>query len=172
MLSSREYALQKYADIMGLDIDNNIVKNMELCTWNWAFRRSSELGDVPATNNRYHVGRYKQKFLSMMYNLKKSPNLKDRILKGELKTSAAINLSPQGLWPDGPHAKMTEKIADVEMKKLHAANYMHDKDYKGLFKCGRCRGYKTTFYQMQTRSADEPMTVFVTCHTCNRRWKS
>jgi len=172
MLSSREYALQKYADIMGLDIDNNIVKNMELCTWNWAFRRSSELGDIPATNNRYHVGRYKQKFLSMMYNLKKSPNLKDRILKGELKTSAAINLSPQGLWPDGPHAKMTEKIADIEMKKLHAANYMHDKDYKGLFKCGRCRGYKTTFYQMQTRSADEPMTVFITCHTCNIRWKS
>tara|TARA_Y100000996_G_C22549941_1_gene653346 strand:+ start:1427 stop:1945 length:519 start_codon:yes stop_codon:yes gene_type:complete len=172
MLSSREYALQKYADVMGLDIDNNIVKNMELCTWNWAFRRSSELGDVPATNNRYHVGRYKQKFLSMIYNLKKSPNLKDRILKGELKTSAAINLSPQGLWPDGPHAKMTEKIADIEMKKLHAANYMHDKDYKGLFRCGKCRGYKTTFYQMQTRSADEPMTVFITCHTCNIRWKS
>ena len=172
MLSSREYALQKYADVMGLNIDNNIVKNMELCTWNWAFRRSSELGDVPATNNRYHVGRYKQKFLSMIYNLKKSPNLKDRILKGELKTSAAINLSPQGLWPDGPHAKMTEKIADIEMKKLHAANYMHDKDYKGLFRCGKCRGYKTTFYQMQTRSADEPMTVFITCHTCNIRWKS
>lgn len=172
MLSSRKYALQKYADVMGLDIDNNIVKNMELCTWNWAFRRSSELGDVPATNNRYHVGRYKQKFLSMIYNLKKSPNLKDRILKGELKTSAAINLSPQGLWPDGPHAKMTEKIADIEMKKLHAANYMHDKDYKGLFRCGKCRGYKTTFYQMQTRSADEPMTVFITCHTCNIRWKS
>lgn len=172
MLSSRKYALQKYADVMGLDIDNNIVKNMELCTWNWAFRRSSELGDVPATNNRYHVGRYKQKFLSMIYNLKKSPNLKDRILKGELKTSVAINLSPQGLWPDGPHAKMTEKIADIEMKKLHAANYMHDKDYKGLFRCGKCRGYKTTFYQMQTRSADEPMTVFITCHTCNIRWKS
>ena len=172
MLSTREYALKKYADVMGLDIDNNIVKNMELCTWNWTIRRTSDLGDVPAVNNRYHVARYKQKFLSMMYNLKNSSNLKDRILKGQLKTSAAINLSPQGLWPDGPHAQMAEKIADVEMKKLHAANYMHDKDYKGLFKCGRCRGYKTTFYQMQTRSADEPMTVFVTCHTCNRRWKS
>jgi len=172
MLSTREYALKKYADVMGLDIDNNIVKNMELCTWNWTIRRTSDLGDVPAVNNRYHVARYKQKFLSMMYNLKNSSNLKDKILKGQLKTSVAINLSPQGLWPDGPHAQMTEKIADIEMKKLHAANYMHDKDYKGLFKCGRCRGYKTTFYQMQTRSADEPMTVFVTCHTCNRRWKS
>jgi len=24
---------------------------------------------------------------------------------------------------------------------------------------------------MQTRSADEPMTTFVTCHNCNNRWK-
>ena len=107
-----------------------------------------------------------------MYNLKNSPDLKDRILRGEFKTTMVINASPQGLWKDGPYAKMAEKIAIVEMKKLHSANYMHDKDYKGLFKCGRCRGYKTTFYQMQTRSADEPMTVFVTCHTCNRRWKT
>jgi DNA-directed RNA polymerase subunit M/transcription elongation factor TFIIS len=25
---------------------------------------------------------------------------------------------------------------------------------------------------MQTRSADEPMTVFITCHNCDSRWKS
>ena len=85
MLSTREYALKKYADVMGLDIDNNIVKNMELCTWNWTIRRTSDLGDVPATNNRYHVARYKQKFLSMIYNLKNSSNLKDRILIDLLK---------------------------------------------------------------------------------------
>ncbi|MAR39645.1 MAG: hypothetical protein CMD22_03005 [Flavobacteriales bacterium] len=169
---SREYAREKYADVMGLDLDHNIVKNLEIHTFNWAYRRSKELGDIPAENNRNHVQRYKHKFLSIMYNLKNSSNLKDRILGGELKTGAVINLSPQGLWPDGPCAKMSEQIADIEMKKLHAANYMHDKDYKGLFRCAKCRGYKTTFYQMQTRSADEPMTVFITCHTCNRRWKS
>jgi len=28
-----------------------------------------------------------------------------------------------------------------------------------------------TYYQLQTRSADEPMTTFVTCLTCNARWK-
>ncbi|KAI6698696.1 hypothetical protein NL676_018815 [Syzygium grande] len=33
------------------------------------------------------------------------------------------------------------------------------------FKCGRCGQRKTTYYQLQTRSADEPMTTFVTCGT-------
>ena len=41
-----------------------------------------------------------------------------------------------------------------------------------FFYCSRCK--KTTkcdYYQMQTRSADEPMTTFVTCLECDRRWK-
>jgi transcription elongation factor S-II len=28
-----------------------------------------------------------------------------------------------------------------------------------------------TYYQLQTRSADEPMTTFVTCVNCDNRWK-
>ena len=31
------------------------------------------------------------------------------------------------------------------------------------FKCSKCHQRKCTYYQMQTRSADEPMTTFVTC---------
>lgn len=41
----------------------------------------------------------------------------------------------------------------------------------GMFTCGKCKGNKTTYFQMQTRSSDEPMTTFVTCMTCNNRWK-
>lgn len=169
---SREYAKEKYSEILGLPIEHAIVQNFEKNTSNWAYLRTKEKGDTPASNNRNHVQRYKQKFLSMMYNLKKSPFLKDKILKGELKTSSVINLSPQGLWPDGPWARMVEKKADEDMKKQYASNIMNQPDYKGLFRCGKCKSYKTTYYEMQTRSADEPMTVFITCHACNNRWKS
>ncbi|CAL1152289.1 unnamed protein product [Cladocopium goreaui] len=41
----------------------------------------------------------------------------------------------------------------------------------GMFTCGKCKGNKTTYFQMQTRSSDEPMTTFVTCLTCSNRWK-
>jgi len=27
------------------------------------------------------------------------------------------------------------------------------------------------FYQKQTRSADEPMTVFITCKNCGNEWR-
>lgn len=42
---------------------------------------------------------------------------------------------------------------------------------EGLFKCGKCKSLKTTFHQMQTRGADEPMTNFVTCLNCSHQWK-
>ena len=42
---------------------------------------------------------------------------------------------------------------------------------KGLFRCGKCKSWDTTYYQAQTRSADEPMTTFVTCQNCDNRWK-
>lgn len=41
----------------------------------------------------------------------------------------------------------------------------------GLFKCPKCKHRKTTYYSMQTRSADEPMTNFITCLNCDNRWK-
>ena len=39
------------------------------------------------------------------------------------------------------------------------------------FTCGKCKSKKCTYYQLQTRSADEPMTTFVTCLNCGKRWK-
>ena len=39
------------------------------------------------------------------------------------------------------------------------------------FTCYRCGKNKCTYYELQTRSADEPMTTFVNCLDCGNRWK-
>jgi len=41
----------------------------------------------------------------------------------------------------------------------------------GVYKCGKCKSTTTQIYQQQTRSADEPMTVFIRCAKCGNRWK-
>ncbi|KAK3519462.1 hypothetical protein QTP70_029778 [Hemibagrus guttatus] len=41
-----------------------------------------------------------------------------------------------------------------------------------MFVCGKCKGKSCTYTQVQTRSADEPMTTFVMCNQCGNRWKS
>ena len=47
-----------------------------------------------------------------------------------------------------------------------------DPNAAGEFVCRKCKGSKTTHYALQTRSSDEPMTIFVTCLTCGSHWRS
>lgn len=42
---------------------------------------------------------------------------------------------------------------------------------EGAFECHKCHSKKCTYYQLQTRSADEGMTTYVTCSTCKNRWR-
>ncbi len=78
-------------------------------------------------------------------------------------------MKPEQLWFDGPHAKTIEEKIHKDLRKDFLKKEIQDQD--GIFKCDRCKSMKTTYYQMQTRSADEPMTVFVSCVSCGKNWK-
>ena len=48
---------------------------------------------------------------------------------------------------------------------------------RGLLKCSKCArkgldAFKTEYTELQTRSSDEPMTVFCYCRQCKSRWKA
>lgn len=167
---SREFVIARYADLLELPMEHPLCINLEKSTHNWAVTKTISLHDTPASDNHRHMGRYKQKFLEIQKNLKESPTLKTRILTGRVKTSKVMELLPESLWPGGPYSNAKEEGIKRSMRKDFNPTNMAD--YKGLFKCGKCRGYKTTYYELQTRSADEPMTVFITCHDCKITWKS
>lgn len=39
------------------------------------------------------------------------------------------------------------------------------------FQCKRCGKRECTYYELQTRSADEPMTIFIQCVNCGKHWR-
>ena len=39
------------------------------------------------------------------------------------------------------------------------------------FTCRKCYSKKCSYYALQTRSSDEPMTLFITCLDCGSRMK-
>eukprot|EP00831_Metopus_contortus_P030132 TRINITY_DN24760_c0_g1_i1.p1 TRINITY_DN24760_c0_g1~~TRINITY_DN24760_c0_g1_i1.p1 ORF type:complete len:106 (+),score=21.39 TRINITY_DN24760_c0_g1_i1:212-529(+) len=57
------------------------------------------------------------------------------------------------------------KAARTDWKSSDMANA------KSMIQCFKCKQYKTTYYQLQTRGADEPMTTFVSCTECGNSWK-
>ena len=54
-------------------------------------------------------------------------------------------------------------LKDIEINKEQATDQ---------YQCSRCHKRECTYYQLQTRSADEPMTTFVTCLNCGKRWRT
>uniref|UniRef100_A0A8C2A894 Transcription elongation factor n=1 Tax=Cyprinus carpio TaxID=7962 RepID=A0A8C2A894_CYPCA len=115
--------------------------------------------------------KYKNRVRSRISNLKdaKNPNLRRNVLCG--------NVSPDRI------AKMTaEEMASDELKEMRKnltkeAIRDHQVATSGgtqtdLFTCGKCKKKKCTYTQVQTRSADEPMTTFVFCTECGNRWKT
>jgi transcription elongation factor S-II len=113
---------------------------------------------------------YKAKFRQLHFNLKdeKNPDLRRRVLEGIIAPDILITLTPEELASD---AKREENDRIREKKLFDAAPSSVKLATTDQFQCGKCKQRKTTYYQMQTRSADEPMTTFVRCVNCGNAWK-
>ncbi|GAB4818524.1 hypothetical protein N2152v2_005570 [Parachlorella kessleri] len=109
---------------------------------------------------------YKAKFRNLHFNLKdeKNPDLRRRVLTGEVAPEVLVTLPPEELASD---AKREENQLIREKKLFHSERGPSKQATTDAFQCGKCKQRKCTYYQMQTRSADEPMTTFVTCLNCN-----
>lgn len=114
--------------------------------------------------------KYKNRIRSRVANLKdtRNPRLRENVLLGII--------APSRLAVMTPHEMASDEMKDLRAKLTKEAIDDHQMAQQGgtksdLFKCGRCGHRDTTYNQVQTRSADEPMTTFVLCNNCGNRWK-
>lgn len=114
--------------------------------------------------------KYKAKFRQLYFNLKdpKNPDLRRKVVLGEYSPADLLTATPEDLASD---AKKEENQRIRDKKLFDSAPSTAKRATTDQFQCGKCRQRKCTYYQMQTRSADEPMTTFVQCTNCNNAWK-
>ena len=92
--------------------------------------------------------------------------LLQRLLEGEFTADRVAFMTPKEMFPETWQA-----LADEQTKR---ENTMLEGDKEGgsdMFKCRRCGKSKTKYWEMQTRSADEPMTIFIRCLNCGKEWR-
>ena len=117
---------------------------------------------------------FKRDYLMMAHNLLENLDsesdigneyLKPRVMSGEIAPESLVVMTDQELYPP-----KWEKIKDRRLEEIAAENAQKT-GTTDLYKCGKCGKRETTFYQLQTRSMDEPTTSFINCVNCGNRWK-
>ncbi|ODV98306.1 hypothetical protein PACTADRAFT_53676 [Pachysolen tannophilus NRRL Y-2460] len=114
--------------------------------------------------------RYRNKLRSLIMNLrnKKNPELRLNILKNEIKPHELVKMKPEEMAPES----LKKEIEKIHKQNLFdAQGAVEKRAISSSFTCGKCKQKKVSYYQLQTRSADEPLTTFCTCENCGNRWK-
>ena len=146
----------------------------------------SRATEVEAACHEYSKGikqNYLEKIRSLIFNLRKNSDLRENVILGSTQPETLVTLGPEQLATAETNKERNEtmeKLKDSRRLDWDQANEGKINEMCGikgdllkasLFTCGRCKSIKTTSTQKQTRSADEPMTVFVFCINCGNRWK-
>uniref|UniRef100_A0A6C0EXR9 TFIIS-type domain-containing protein n=1 Tax=viral metagenome TaxID=1070528 RepID=A0A6C0EXR9_9ZZZZ len=145
--------------------DEIMSRNIEKGIYNKTIDTANYYKIIKKWENKFFVMLYIDKFKMIYFNLK-NPEFLKRVLDKTFKTTELAFKSHQELYPE----KWAQLIED---KKLRLENKYFPKIEASTdnFNCRKCKTNKCTYYQLQTRSADEPMTTYVTCLDCGIRWK-
>ena len=148
-------------------ISNDLVSiNIEKGIYNYSIKVACDKYIIRKWNNPYFTTIYLDKFKSVYFNIKNNDTIKTKLKNKELKGSDIAFMDYSELSPEQWEVLKNEKQMRLENKYLPKIEASTDN-----FTCSKCKSNKCTYYQLQTRSADEPMTTFVTCITCGNRWK-
>jgi hypothetical protein len=89
-----------------------------------------------------------------------------RLQEGEFPPHQVPFMTPRELYPEH-----WQELADEQLKRETTMLEGNQEEGTDLFKCRRCGKSKTRHWEMQTRSADEPMTIFIRCLNCGKEWR-
>lgn len=153
----RVLSLNKLVDILNLDIETAI--SIEAGVFEFAIVYTI----IKNLDSHFICSVYNDQMCDTVYNLESTVNpIVPRIEDGTLIPQQIPFMSADKLFPE-----VWEKIVDkrnlIEFKK----NNMAATD---MYRCKNCGESKTSVIQIQTRSADEPMTNFATCLVCKNRF--
>jgi len=142
--------------------------NLEIGIYNYTVQQCKYKKIIRKWENKLFIQIYIDRFRTVWRNISDPLNdLVPRIESGELlPQTLSSSMTHQEMNPDKWRELINAKIKRDSIKYTHDMRMATDE-----FKCGRCKERKCSYYQLQTRSADEPMTTFVTCLNCGKNWK-
>jgi transcription elongation factor S-II len=163
----RENVRSVFVKRFGQDSMNpQIFANIEIGVYNYAIKEATNLKvikkwDVPAFSTIY-MNRLRTIYL----NLKNTPDLIAMLRSEEINPRTIAFMTHQEFNPSRWKEMLEQKMKRDANKYSTNIEAMTE-----MFTCKKCKSKRCTYYELQTRSADEPSTIFISCLDCGKHWK-
>ena len=139
--------------------------NLEKGVHNWALKEATNKKVVKKWDNQFFIQIYLDHLRSIYINLKN-----DRLIKmvknSEIKSQEIAFMTHQEMYPEKWEEAIKAKNIRDKNKFEQKLEAMTDR-----YTCKKCKSKKCSYYQLQTRSADEGITTYITCLDCGQRMK-
>jgi transcription elongation factor S-II len=139
--------------------------NLEKGIFNYALKEATRRKVIKKWDNPFFVQLYYDRLWSIYSNLK-NPDLVELVNNETIKAHTIAFMTHQEMLPE-----KWKELIDAKIKRDKHKFENNIEAATDTFTCRKCHKNQCTYYQMQTRSADEPMTTFVQCISCGNRWK-
>ena len=145
--------------------DDVLSINLEKGIFNYSLKEAERNKVVKKWTNPYFVEIYIDRLKSIITNMKKK-SIIIQLKNKEITPQRLAFMTHQEMEPE-----RWEKLINAKVKRDKNKYESKIQAATDTFQCRKCHKNEYTYYQMQTRSADEPMTTFVTCINCGNRWR-
>ena len=140
-------------------------RNLEKGIFNWTIKEAGNRKVIKEWSNPHFVRLYADHLRTIYTNLA-NKELTDLVETGVIKSHEIAFMTHQEMNPER-WAKMIEAKIKRDSNKFNTKVEAMTE----MFTCKKCKSKRCTYYELQTRSADEPSTIFISCLDCGKHWK-
>ena len=139
--------------------------NLEKGVHNWSLKEATNKKVVKKWDNPFFVQIYIDHLRSIYINLTNETLIK-MVNDGEIKSQDIAFMTHQEMCPEKWEELIKAKIIRDKNKFEQNIEAMTD-----TFTCRKCKSKRCSYYALQTRSADESMTLYISRLCCGARMK-
>jgi len=150
---------------LNLEVETDLMTatNLERGIFNFAIKESNQRKIVKKWENPAFVFIYADRMKVLFFNLE---CIGRSLRAGDVTVEQLATMSHQELRPD----RWAELINRKQIRDASKYN-RNVGSSTDMFTCKKCQSKNCTYCEVQTRSADEPATIFVSCLDCGKNWK-
>lgn len=163
----REKVRSKLTERFGHDNMNPVIfANIEIGVYNYAIKEATNLKVIKKWDVPAFATIYMNRLRTIYLNLKNNPDLIAMLRSEELNPRTIAFMTHQEFNPS-----RWKEMIEQKMKRDANKYSTNIEAMTEMFTCKKCKSKRCTYYELQTRSADEPSTIFISCLDCGKHWK-